>query len=101
LEGRERLTVEKFVTRSKAGGAIYLPHRDEKMPPWRLIAELSQFELGASRRHWFDEIRRLDDRSVREVFEAFPPGWISQPAQRFALELLKCTARLMGQESSL
>ena len=97
LEGRERLTVEKFLTRSDASGAIY-PLKGARVPPWKLVGDLVDMGFETEVRLWLHRIQAVDEEQLDEIFSAFPSDWMSQPAIEFAKAILDETPQLMHRE---
>lgn len=95
LEGRGRLTVEKYLTRSDSGGAVYPRSGAEQVPPYQLLPELCELGCAEEVEGWVERLVEVDDTDVEEVFSLFPDGWTSEPAIRFALAILETTERLI------
>ena len=66
LEGRERLTVEKFVSRSNASGAIYPVAGDKSVPPWKLVADLAKLGYRKAVMDWLERIERVTAESIQQ-----------------------------------
>jgi len=96
LEGRDRLTVEKFVTRSKANGAVRTRSGGE-VPPYEVVRELVALGRREPTEMWNERLVDISDDELRAVFERFPSGWISEPEVDFSLTLLARTRRLIAK----
>lgn len=97
LKGCDRLTVRKFLTRSKSGGAIYPQQSNEQVPPYRLLSDVLDLGCGSQVEDWLGAVQSTSDREVDRIFSRFPNGWISEPAVDFAKAILETTETLMEE----
>lgn len=93
-----RLNLEQFLTRRKAHGAIFPRQGNQGVPPWKLVSDLKQMGHANDVLWWLDRIDMISDTQLGTIFSAFPSGWLSDPAIRFATEILKTTPKLMRRE---
>ena len=100
LEGRDRLDVINFLTRGKASGAIYPVAGEKSVPPWKLVTDLSQMGYATVVNNWLRKIQEVTPTQLGLMFSAFGPDWLSEPARRFATEILKTTPQLMQRAMS-
>lgn len=99
LEGEVyRLDLEKYISRSKASGAIYPLEGEKSVAPWKLVGDLSKMGYADEAHEWLAKILAVTDAQLDECFSRFPKGWISPPAARFAKAVLQKSRQLMKRE---
>ncbi len=86
----------------KCDSALYDKEEDQKP-----LTTLDAFSLAAScspngAKAWIEQLNKISTEQIKDVFQQFPDGWITEPTIEFALKILKVNrTRLLSLQGQL